>query len=229
MKIKFDIQFFGGGGSSTQKFPKRDPEPEQLTNVQDALYNALLPSIQNYDANAWEKAQQRSDANMQRQDALLEQLPQYMGKTDSILDEMLGVIRTGDIGSTLTDRMNSEVTRNLNNSLGANLNSLGNRGVLNSSITSQGISRLGQQAANAFNANYLNAFNSVVNGYGSALGGAQGNAQTLAGVADSVGNAANNAFGNASASLMPAYNFWKDWKGIHNGKEDYDYVVKQGK
>jgi hypothetical protein len=41
----------------------------------------------------------------------------------------------------------------------------------------------------------------------------------------------NQAFQNAGASLMPAYNFWKDWQGSYDGREDFDTVVnqKQGK
>jgi hypothetical protein len=96
---------------------------------------------------------------------------------DSILQEMLGVTRTGNIPSALTDNMNASVNKELQSGMGSMLNSLGGRGVLNSSITGTGINGLAGNAADAYANNYLNAYNSVLGGYGSSLQGAQGNAQ----------------------------------------------------
>ena len=115
-------------------------------------------------------------------------------------------------------------------SMGNMLNSLAGRGVLNSSITGQGISRLGQQAADAYNKNYLTAYNTVLGGYGQALQGSQGNTQAALSALSALGQVPSQAYEGAYAGIMPAFNFWKTWQGLENSKpEEYDTIVKQGK
>jgi len=229
LKRRFDIQFFGGGGSSTQKIQKRDPEPENLTNLRDSLYNAISPSIQLYDPSQWQKAQEISNNALEQQKNLLGGLSGSIGKSRDILDEMMNVVRTGAVPTALTDAANASVMKGLNGSMGSMLNSLGNRGVVNSSITSKGINNLSQNAADAMNANYLNAYNSVINGYAHGLGGAQNNTASLINGANAAGNIPSQAYEGVSAGLMPAFNFWKAWQNSYDNREDYDTVVKQGK
>ena len=141
---------------------------------------------------------------------------------------MLGVTRTGELPSTLTDNMNASVNKELQGSMGNMLNSLSGRGVLNSSITGQGISRLGQQAADAYNKNYLTAYNSVLNGYGQALQSGQNNLSSILSAINTLGEMPSQAQENAYAGIMPAFNFWKTWQQLENSKpEMYDTVVTQ--
>lgn len=228
MKSKFDIQFFGGGGgSSSKQYRKRDPEPEGLTNLREGILGKISPILDVYDPSRWTDAQNIGDQAIQSQLGLLDQVQGSLGKNDSILEKMLGVIDSGEIPAALTERMNAAVNKDMQSGMGSMLNSLGGRGVINSSITGQGVSRLGQQAADAFNKNYLSAFNSVLSGYGSALQGSQGNTQSLLGAAQGYAGIPGAAFENAGASLMPAYNFWKDWQSSYDNREDYDTVVTQ--
>lgn len=228
MKLKFDIQFFGGGGS-TEQVRKRDPEPTELTNLRGELYNKILPGLQSFDANSWTQAQNTVNNALQQQNQLLGQIPNSISQGNNILNDMMNVFKTGNIPTGLTDKLNSGVNKELQSSMGNMLNGLSNRGVLNSSITSQGISRLGQQAADAYNKNYLSAFNSVINGYGQGLQGALGNTNSLLSGLQAVGNIPSNAYEGAYAGLMPAFNFWKQWQNSYDGREDYDTIVKQGK
>jgi hypothetical protein len=161
--------------------------------------------------------------------SLLGMLPGQFQNNNDLLNELMGVVRSGNIPTEMTDRMNASVTKELQGGMGNMLNSLGNRGVLNSSITSQGTSRLGQQAADAYNKNYLNAYNSVLGGYGTALQGAQGNTNAMLSGAQAYGQIPGLAYSGVGAQLMPAYNFWKDWQSSYDNREDYDTVVKQGK
>lgn len=224
MKTKFDIQFFGSRPKPHQ-FRKRDPESPELTDLRRRLYEAVLPGIEAYDPESWKKAQQRADAAMDQQKALLDLLPGALDRGNGVLDEMLGVIRSGNIPSGLTDRMNASVNKGLQTSMGAMLNDLGNRGVLNSSITSQGVSRLGQQAADAFNRNYQNAFNSVIQGYGLGLQGAHSNAGNLLRGVEAVGRVPTQAFEGAGSALMPAFNLWKAMQDSYDRKEDFDTAI----
>lgn len=230
MNLRFDLQFFGGGGSSTQRVQKRDPQPEELNTLALGLYDKIYPSLQTFNADYISKAQDISNNAIQQQSNLLSQVPASMNRSNDIINKMLKVNETGEIPMGLANNMNSIVNKELQGSMGNMLNSLSGRGVLNSSITGQGISRLGEQAADAYNKNYLTAFNSVMNGYGSALSGAQNNTSQLMSTIGSLGNIPSTVYDNAFAGLMPVFNFWKTWQGLENSKpETYDTVVKQGK
>ena len=221
-----------GSKTKTQTFPKRDPDfpdPEGLSDLQGGLLEKIKQGLEYYDPSSWQKASEITDRAQEAQLGLIDRLPGALDRNDSIIDEMLGVVRTGEVPTAFTDRINSAVTKDLQGGMGNMLNSLGNRGVLNSSITSQGVSRLGQQAADAYNRNYLNAFNSVINGYAQGLQGAQGNAQTLVSGANALGSIPSQAYEGATAALMPAFNMWKHWRSSYDGREDYDRVVSKGK
>jgi len=229
MNLRFNLQFFGGGGSS-QRVQKRDPQPEQLNNLAQGLYDKIYPTIETFNADGIKNAQDISNNAIQQQSNLLSQVPDSMNRSNDIINKMLHVNETGEIPMGLANNMNSIVNKELQGGMGNMLNSLSGRGVLNSSITGQGISRLGQQAADAYSKNYLTAFNSVMNGYGSALQGAQGNTGQLIQAMNAVGNIPSTAYDNAFAGLMPAFNLWKTWQGLENSKpETYDTVVQQGK
>ena len=254
MNFKFDIQFFGGGGSSSEQYRKRDPEDPNLTRLREGLIGAIMPGIQAFDPSSWQKASEDAEwarehqkkigdmlpgildqqQNMigripgmmdrvspmldqmaglaDRMPAMLDQLPGSLAKGEGILDEMMGVVRSGEVPQAMTDRMNQSVTKDLQSGMGSMLNSLGSRGVLNSSITSQGTSRLAQQAADAYNRNYLNAYNSVLNGYAQGLQGAQGNAANLIGGIGALGNGIG-ALGSGAGAIGNAANVYANAAG----------------
>ena len=227
MNLKFNLQFFGGG-SSTQQVRKRDPQPEQLNTMAQSIYDKIYPGLQSFDANQFTQAQNTANNAIQQQNSLLSQLPSTLNQNSNIVNEMLGVTRTGNIPSALTNNMNAAVNKELQGSMGSMLNSLANRGVLNSSITGQGISRLGQQAVDAFNKNYLAAYNTVLGGYGQALQGSQGNTQAALSALSALGQVPSQAYEGAYAGIMPAFNFWKTWQSLENSKpEEYDTIVKE--
>ena len=226
MNSKFDLQFFGGG-TETQQIPKRGPEPEELTELRKQLYGKIVPGLKSFNANSWNNAQAITDNALLQMQNLSGLIPTALNRTNSLVDSLTNTVQTGNIPSAITDRLNAGVTKDLQNSMGTLLNGLSNRGVLNSSITSQGTSRLGQQAADAFNKNYLNAFNSVISDYGSALSGAQGNTSAVLQSLSAVSGLPKAAFNGVYAGLTPAYTFWKDWQHSYDSSEPYDTVVTQ--
>lgn len=228
MKLRFDLQFFGSGKTSSQRVQKRDPQPEELNTLAQGLYSKIYPGLQSFNPSSFSQANNIADEALSQQSSLLSQLPATMSQNNDILNEMLGVTRTGNLPAVLTDNMNASVNKELQGSMGNMLNSLSGRGVLNSSITGQGISRLGQQAADAYNKNYLTAYNSVLNGYGQALQGNQGNINSQISALSALGSIPSQAQENAYAGIMPAFNFWKTWQTLENQKpEMYDTVVTQ--
>lgn len=271
MKPGFDIQFFGGR-SKTRQVRKRDPNPwlEQIQAQLNNVFSATMPgSSQIYndvqDARAWaDAAKRRQWGLMNAQQGMIDswkdaygqargflnQLPGQMKGNQDLLNEMMGVVRSGNIPSGVADRLNAATRSGLQSSMGSMLNDMAGRGVLNSSIASRGISDLSGAAADAFNRNYLNAYNSVLGGYGQGLQHSQsqiGNTLAALGAANGMLGNVNSGIGaltgaigaygqlpgqyyqNAFAPLMPAYNFWKDLGQMYYGHEDYDTVVKQGK
>jgi hypothetical protein len=105
------------------------------------------------------------------------------------------LLATGNIPTALEDRYMESINRGLKTGMGSMLNDLAGRGVINSSMGTSGISRLGQQAADAFNDNYLNTFNSVLGGY-----------QNNATVAGQTGSALADVYGNISNQLNSGAN-----------------------
>jgi hypothetical protein len=90
------------------------------------------------------------------------------------------LLESGQIPEELEARMLDTINRGTKTGMGSMLNDLAQRGVINSSVTGQGISRLGQQAANAYNDGYLNTFNSVLQGYQGNAAGAANSAKAFA-------------------------------------------------
>jgi hypothetical protein len=103
---------------------------------------------------------------------------------------------TGEIPEAMANALRAETDRGLKSSLGSSLASLASRGVLNSSVTNKGLADTAQAAGDAYNRNYLNAFNTALQGY-------QGNAGTAGSVgaqlADTALNINNNALGLAES------------------------------
>ena len=164
-RFKFNIQFFGGGGGSSEQYRKRDPEPQELIDLRNKLVGKISPMVDMFDINDWQKAIDRSNNALDKQGEMIGRIPEQMNRNQALINEMMGVVRTGNVPNALIDNANASVNKGLKQGMGSMLDSLSGRGVLNSSITSKGVSDLSQHAADAMNANYLNAYNSVLNGY----------------------------------------------------------------
>lgn len=65
MNSKFNLQFFGGDSTSTQRYAKRDPEPQELTNLRTGLYEKLAPELSTFDTNSWQNAQNITNQALQ--------------------------------------------------------------------------------------------------------------------------------------------------------------------
>ena len=230
MSLKFDLQFFGGGGPDVQQIQKRDPLPDGLKNLRNTLYEKISPGVQSFDTTAWSNAQGITDNAMTQLGDMTKLLPDTFNRSSGILDNMTNLLQTGEAPTGITDKLNAGVNKSLRSSMGTMLNGLANRGVVNSSITSQGVNNLSQAAADAYNRNYMNTFNSILGGYGNALSGAQNNTANLLNSVNALGKVPSMAYEGAAAPLMPGFNLWKTWYQLRNSEpEEYDTVVQQGK
>ena len=228
MKSKFNIQFFGGGGGADQ-YRKRDPEPQELQDLRLGLYNKIAPGLETFNTNNWQKAQQTTNQALDTQSSLLGQIPTSLNQNTNLVNEIAGIARTGNIPSGVSDRLNASVNQGLQSSMGTMLNNLGKRGVLNSSVTTAGTNQLSQATADAYNRNYMTAYQAVLSGLGQSLQGSQNNTASLLSALGAVGNIPSQTYEALGAQLTPAFNLWKNWQSSYDNREDYDTVVREGK
>lgn len=278
---KLLLTFFKGG-SSTEQVRKRDPEPQELTDLRNQINLMLSPLMGGAKPEGWDNTDfgrgynetgKRKDAALGYYDETSRALKDKaiggvkdfgylsdLGRNlvtngpkdyEQLSDTMRDVSTTGVIPQAITDNMNYSIMRALDKSMGSNLNDMGNRGVINSSVMNRSVNAMSDSAADAYSKNYLSAYDSVLGGLANTINTNKGvfdsrsaaiNNQINAnkGVYDSEVqglNTATNTFLDAPTKLWqgfqqqfnPAYTFWKDWQGSYDGKEDYDTVVHQGK
>lgn len=228
MNLKFDLQFFGGTKQNVQRIAKRDPEPEALTNLRNNLSDIFGNSLKNFDANQWGKAQDLNNQVLGQQSSLISQLTGKNGmltRNKNIANDLYDVAKNGTLPQNLTNNMNASVNKELQSSMGDMINSLANRGVLNSSVTTAGTNQLSQAAADAFNKNYLSAYQSTLSGLGSALQGSQNNTASMLSALGAIGQVPSQTMENIGAQINPAYNFWKDWQNFYQSDDPYDTIV----
>ena len=218
----------GSGGSSYQ-VRTRDEEPEYLKNIRSKLIDTVMPGIESFSADNWTNAQNTANQALSQQKALMSQLPVALNQSNGIANEIANVARTGNIPSAVTNNLNASVNQGLKSSMGSMLSNLASRGVVNSSITGQGINNLAQNAADAYNRNYLNAYNATINGLGTALQGQQANTGALMQGIAGLGAIPGQAYEAASAGITPAFKLWQAMQNSYDNRTDYDTVVQQGK
>lgn len=218
--------FFGGGGYDITPIPKRGEEPEELTNIRKELYDKIMPGLQNFDANDWNTARNTANQALQQQSQLLSKIPETLSQNAGIANELATIARTGNLPSGLAQNLNASVNQELKSGMGTMLNNLASRGVVNSSIMSQSVNNLSQQAADAYTKNYMTAYQAALSGMGAALQGQQNNLSGLTTGVYALGKIPEQAYEGAAAQIMPAYNMWKAMQSSYDNREDYDYIAE---
>ena len=207
--------------------PKRDPEPEFLTKLRSLVGDKIVSGLTNFDPNSWNTAQQVANNALNTQNNLLEQLPNALSRTNNLVDEISNIARTGNIPSSITNALNASVNQGLQSSMGSMLNNLAQRGVLNSSVTTAGTNQLSQAAADAYNKNYMTAYQAVLSGLGQGLQGAQSNTASLLSAIGSVGNMPSQAYEGVSSQIMPGFNLLDKMQNYYLNDDPYQSIYVQ--
>ena len=215
------------GGYSEHKVAKRNPEPEYLTNIRTNLYDKILPGLESFSADDWNTARNTATQALQQQSQLLSKIPETLTQNANIANEIATLARTGNLPSGLAENLNASVNQELQGGIGKMLNSLASRGVVNSSIMSQGVNNLSKQAADAYTRNYMTAYQAALSGMGTALQGQQNNLSGLTTGVYALGKIPEQSYEGAAAQLMPAYNMWKAMQSSYDNREDFDTIVQQ--
>ena len=228
MNSKFNLQFFGGGGdTNVTRYARRDPEPEELTNLRKGLYSKISPGLQAFDTNSWQNAQNITNQALQQQNTLLGQIPNALTQNNNLVNELADIARTGNIPSGVANALNASVNQGLQSSMGTMLNNLGKRGVLNSSVTSSGMNQLSQAAADAYNRNYMTAYQAVLGGLGQSLQGSQNNTASLLSALGAIGKVPSQTYETIGSQLQTPYTLWKDTQNFYQNDDPYDTIVEQ--
>lgn len=227
MKSKFNLQFFGGGGTSTTQIPNRPPEHKELTNLREQLYSKISPGLEAFDTNSWNTAQNTTNQALQQQSSLLGQIPNSLTQNNNLVNEIANIARTGNIPSGVVNALNASVNQGLQSSMGTMLNNLGKRGVLNSSVTNAGMNQLSQAAADAYNRNYMTAYQAVLSGLGQSLQGGQNNTASLLSALGAVGNAPQQTYNALGAQLQIPMTLWEKAQNFYQNDDPYTTIVEQ--
>ncbi len=225
-----DVQQKSVRGGDLISVRRNDPEPEALTNLRNNLFSNLSQGLAAFNNDNWQKAQNITNQALDTQSSLLGQLGGSNGliaQNQNLANQLANIAQTGSIPSTISNALNDSVNKGLQSSMGTMLNNLGKRGILNSSVTTSGMNQLSQAAADAYNRNYLTAYQTVLSGLGSSLQAGQNNVASLLSALGAAGSAPSNAYTGVGAGLTAPYNGWKDWQNFYQNDDPYETIYNQ--
>lgn len=186
-----------GGGSTTVQSYQPTEEEKELWRLQAQYENAVMPNALGLN----------DKAEALLEDSIGETQVDYQGLLDAAQQrnqyalEGLKGLANGELPQAYVDNMQSTINAGVNDSMGSLLNNLGASGVLNSSVTSKGISDIENSAANAMANAYNSNISQVANLYGNML--------------NSAGTEIATAAAAQEAAQQPALNLWNASIGLN--------------
>lgn len=182
-KFYFNLQMFKGNVSSTTTYKMSDEE-KALLKQQMAYLDEIYPNMVKLNERAgdllWDSyADTQVDYNSLNNTA--------QNQISSAQNTLSGLVN-GELPQAYTDNMTQAVQSGVQNSVGNLINTLGNKGIVNSSVTNQGLNDISQNVANTMANNYTN------------------NIQTLGSLANDQITAAGQGITTASAAQDAAIN-----------------------
>ena len=177
---------------------KRDPDSENITALQNSLYQQFIPMAGQLGAD-YQAA--RENAN------------KYQQQYDDAYAGLQNITETGALPSGLTDVMNGYISREMNRSLGTAMAQNAGKGVLNSSVTNRAINDISTATADAYAKNFMDAYNAVSGNYNTMMNNSQA--------------AQGQMYDNLASQYTPLMEFYNTVRQSED-LEDYDTVVEQG-
>jgi len=188
----------GGGSTTTVQSYQPTAEEKRLWQLQGDYEEAVMPNALELNDKA-KKLLENSIGETQVDYSTL--LNQATNLNNSAIAGYQS-LANGNLPTAYTDNISNVVTRQVNNSMGSLLQDLGSSGVLNSSVTSQGIQGINQAAANTA----ADMYNQDI----SQLSDIYGNLSNMSGTNITLGAAAQEA------AQQPAINLWNTSIGLDN-------------
>ena len=242
------LQMFGGSSTTVQNSSTYTPtEYElQLQKAQSEYANAIAPNslwlndtarglLQNslgavqVDYNNLNNTAQNQISGGQ---VGLNQLLQSNGSALEKTNKTLSSLQNGQLPSAYLQNMSDAIKSGVTNTVGSNINDLGNRGVLNSSVTNKAMNDIENNVSNTMAQNYLNNINTVS---GLANNQLSNTLNTTGANANIYNNQINNATAGTTAAAVaqeaaqqPAINLWNASLGL-NGSTTSALAAAAGK
>lgn len=185
-----------GGSSTTVQSYQPTAEEKRLWKLQGDYEESVMPNAVELNTKA-KKLLENSIGETQVDYKNLFNQAQGIQNTANAGYQALA---NGQLPQSYQDNINQAVTRQVNGSMGNLLQNLGSNGVLNSSVTSQGIQGINQAAANTAADMYRQDISQLADIYG--------NMSNMAGANISLGAAAQEA------AQQPAVNLWNTSIGL---------------
>ena len=204
-------------------------------------FNTMNKNAQNQIANAsgnMAALTGSNDAATKVANSTLGDISNQTGTLAGMLSGRYGDLANGNVPSAYQANMENSIQSALNNTMGKTINSLGNRGVLNSSVTSEAMNDIGRNAADTVAQQYQQNINQSAdligrqeNTLGSALGqqaqyaqqqfeNTQNNNAQNSGIYGNLINSAatpiTTAAGAQEAAISPAQNLWSSSLGLNS-------------
>lgn len=200
MSFKFDLQEFGGGGSSTTVNESKYTPSEyelQLQKAQADYANAIAPNSLWLNDTA-RKVLQDSLGTVQVD---FNKLNQNAQSQISGAQQGYANLANGQLPQSYIDNMTAAIQSGVKNSYGNLLNQSANNGVLNSSVTSAGMNDISKNAANAMAQQYNSNISQLSNLYNNQINSATAGTTAAAAAQE--------------AAQQPALNLWNASIGLN--------------
>lgn len=182
-KFYFDLQMFKGNVSSTTTYKMSDEE-RALLNQQLEFLKDIHPNKSKLNQragdllwNSWADTQADFNGMNQKAQAQI-----------SNAQDTLGQLANGQLPQAYTDNMTQAIQSGVQNSVGNLLNTMGNNGVINSSVMNQGMNDINKNVANTMAQNFTNNIQTVGGLANDQIANAGQNITTAAGAQDAAIN-----------------------------------------
>lgn len=183
MKFYFDLQMFKGNVSSTTTY-QMSPEERQLLTKQMGYLDEIYPNMIQLNERAGDLLW-NSYADTQADFSSMNNAAQQQ-----ISNAQNGIagLTNGTLPTAYTDNMTAAVQSGVQNSVGNLVNTLGNKGVLNSSVTNQGLNDIEKNVSDTMAQNYTNNIQTLGNLYNDQITNAAQNITTASAAQDAAIN-----------------------------------------
>lgn len=193
--MQFDLQMFKGNVSSTTTY-QMSPEERALLDKQLQYQDAFYPNVIRLNDDAGKLLWDSYGDVQADYDTLNQQAQQQVASGQGLINGLA----QGNLPQPYLDNMTDAVNTGVQRTVGNLVNGLGNRGVLNSSVTNQAMNDISKNVSDTMAQNYL------------------GNVQAVSGLGQQqISNAAvpmTNTAAAQEAAQQPALNLWNASLGL---------------
>jgi hypothetical protein len=141
----FDLQFFGGGGSSTEQVRKRDPEPQELIDLRNRINEGIKPSMDYFEGKLdYDTAPEHLKNAIGLYEGATQGMTDTLGNISKAwerynlaLDDLRNLMING-VPLQFQANMYDSINRNANEAMGTILANNAAKGIINSSVSTAG-------------------------------------------------------------------------------------------